>query len=71
MKRNILLLAVLAVSALANAQVASWLIPPAYDKIHKVIGADLLITDSLGETSLWTFEGKRIYKTKESLFSFK
>jgi hypothetical protein len=70
MKRNILLLAVLAFSALANAQVASWLIPPAYDKIHKVIGADLLITDSLGETSLWTFEGKRIYKTKESLFSF-
>ena len=57
-------------SAMAYAQVASWLIPPAYDNIFKVIGANLVVTDSVGETSLWTFEGKRVFKTPETLFPF-
>lgn len=70
MKRNILLLVVIAMSAVAKSQVASWLISPAYDNINKVVGADLVVTDSVGETSLWSFEGKRIFKTAETLFPF-
>jgi len=70
MKRKILLLAVMTISVMANAQVASWLIRPLYDDIFKVIGANLVATDSVGETSLWTFEGKRIFQTPETLFPF-
>ena len=57
-------------AVLAQAQVASWVIPPHYDKINKVVGADLVVTDSVGETSLWTFEGQRIFKTSDTLFPF-
>ena len=70
MKRNILLLAVMVFSTMAYSQVASWLIPPAYDDIYKMIGADLVVTDSVGETSLWTYDGRRIFKTTDTLFPF-
>ncbi|MCR5132121.1 MAG: hypothetical protein K6C10_11760 [Prevotella sp.] len=55
---------------MAHSQVASWLIPPLYDNIFKVIGADLIVTDSVGETSVWTFGGKRVFQTSETLFPF-
>ncbi len=70
MKRIILLMAVIVFSTIANAQVASWLIPPVYDEIYKVSGADLVFTDSVGETSLWTYDGRRIFKTTDTLFPF-
>ena len=70
MKRIFLLLVTMAMTAVAYSQVASWLIPPIYDNIFKVIGANLVVTDSVGETSLWSFEGKRLFKTNETLFPF-
>ena len=70
MKRQFVSLVVLALSAAANAQVAHWLIPPSYDKIYKVKGADLVVTDSLKEKTLWTFDGKPIYKTTDAIFPF-
>ena len=70
MKRIIIVMTVVAWSTIAKAQVASWVIPPLYDNINKVIGADLVFTDSIGETSLWTFEGQRIFKTSDTLFPF-
>ena len=70
MKRQLLSLVALALSAAANAQVAHWLIPPTYDKIYKVKGADLVVTDSLKEKTLWTFDGKPVYKTTDAIFPF-
>ena len=60
----------MALSAIAHSQVASWLIPPTYDNMYKVIGADLIVTDSIKEKTLWTFDGRRIFKTSEALFPF-
>jgi len=71
MKRNLLSFIVLALSATVNAQVASWLIPPHYDDINKVMGADLIIADSLNRRILWDYQGKRVYETAESMFSFR
>ena len=48
MKRIFLLLVTMAMTAVAYSQVASWLIPPIYDNIFKVIGANLVVTDSVG-----------------------
>lgn len=70
MKRLFLSLFVIALSAAARAQVASWLIPPTYDNMYKVIGADLIVTDSIKEKTLWTFDGRRVFKTSEALFPF-
>ena len=70
MKRNIIAFILLALSTAVDAQLASWLIPPVYDDINKVIGADLIVTDSLKKKTLWTYQGKRLFDTKESLFSF-
>lgn len=61
---------ILALSLAGRGQVASWLIPPVYDDINKVRGADLLVTDSLKKKILWTYQGKRVFETSESLFSF-
>ncbi len=30
----------------------------------------MLVSDSVGETSLWTFEGRRIFKTTDTMFPF-
>ena len=61
---------ILALSLAGRSQVASWLIPPVYDDINKVRGAELLVTDSLKKKILWTYQGKRVFETSESLFSF-
>ena len=39
-----------------NAQVAHWIIPPYYDSIYFASEANLVITDSLNETIVWTSE---------------
>ena len=44
---------ILALSLAGRGQVASWLIPPVYDDINKVRGAELLVTDSLKKKILW------------------
>ena len=70
MKRFILAAMALCFSAMLKAQVATWLIPPAYDDIYKVIGADLIVTDSLDEKILWNFEGKRLFRTANAIFPY-
>ena len=70
MKRILLSLLTAIASVTASAQVAGWLIPPAYDNLYKVIGADLIITESQQEKTLWTFDGQRLFTTNETLFVF-
>ena len=70
--KRIVLSVVLLVTALAiKAQVATWLIPPAYDDINKVVGTNLIVTDSINKKTLWTEQGQRVYETTESLFPFR
>ena len=70
MKRIIFSLFAVVVAATANAQVAGWLIPPAYDNIYKVIGANLIITEAQHEKTLWTFDGQQLFSTPETMFVF-
>ena len=53
-----------------NAQVAHWIIPPYYDSIYFASEANLVITDSLNETIVWTSEGKRLFETSDELHPF-
>lgn len=72
MKRiRILVLTLLLVHlSVSNAQVAKWLIPPKYDDIGIITGADLIISDSANYSSLWTFEGKHLAKTQGQIWPF-
>ena len=53
-----------------HAQVAHWIIPPYYDSIYFATGANLIITDSLNVKTVWTPEGKRLFKTSDKLYPF-
>ena len=53
-----------------NAQVATWIIHPNYDSIYFATGTQLVITDSLNETIVWTPDGKRLFKTADKLHPF-
>ena len=54
----------------SDAQIARWLIPPAYDKIRIAVGADVIITDSVGQKILWSFDGRRLGATGDMVFDF-
>ena len=54
----------------AKAQMARWIIPPAYSAIHKMSGGDFLLTDSADMTILWSWDGKRLAATSDQLSSF-
>lgn len=54
----------------ARAQMARWIIPPAYSAIHKMSGGDFLLTDSADMTILWSWDGKRLAATSDQLSSF-
>ena len=60
----------LSCSLTVQAQVASWLIPPVYERIRTAIGADLVITDSADHKILWGFDGRRLGSTADVLFDF-
>lgn len=70
MKKVILASFILLLTLQTHAQVAGWTIPPQYDSIYFADGADLIITDSLNEKSVWTRQGKRLFKTSDILHPF-
>lgn len=70
MKKALLWIALWAVGT-ANAQIARWVIPPYYDGVELVPDTDLIITDSLGCSALWTMAGERIAGTKDTLHPFR
>ena len=70
MRKTIIILLVLLIASQLNAQVAHWIIHPDYDSIHLAPGANLIITDSINETIVWTPDGRRLFKTSDKLYSF-
>lgn len=70
MKRTFFLVISLVVTGLVKGQIAQWLIPPTYDFVNFANGADLIITDSIGEKGIWTFDGKRVATTSDNLLKF-
>lgn len=55
----------------ANAQIVRWIIPPLYDKIYMASGAQLIITDSLNTSSLWSLDGQKLAVTNDSIHAFR
>lgn len=70
MKRIILILASFAATYTINAQVAKWILPPAYDAIYKAVGGDFIITDSVGIKGVWDSSGKCLITTDNQLAPF-
>lgn len=70
MKKHLFFLFAILATTPIKGQVAKWLIPPAYDDIHKASGTDLIIADSLNNKVLWTQSGKRLSSTPDVLFPF-
>lgn len=62
--------ALLAISAGARAQMAYWLIRPAYDSIRLAETVPLVLTDSASTTAIWTRDGRRLAATPDLLFRF-
>ncbi len=53
------------------AQLPKWVITPNYDQLTVKVDDCLLQTDSLGITSLWTMDGKCLFKTEHYIHPFK
>ena len=71
MKKIILILAAATITGISvKAQMAKWIIPPAYKAIHKMVGCDYIITDSADSKILWSWEGRRLAVTRDQLFPF-
>lgn len=70
MKRLLFYTLVFASTSIANAQVAKWIIPPAYKAIHKMGGGDFIVTDSADTKILWSWDGRRLAVTRDQLFPF-
>ena len=70
MKKTLVSILVLLMASRTGAQVAHWVIGPHFDSIYFASGANLIITDSLDEKTVWTYEGKRLFKTTDRLYPF-
>lgn len=71
MKRTLLTLISVSLFSFVDAQIAKWLIEPAYDNIQMASGIDAIITDSASTKIIWSFEGKRLAETTNEIFEFK
>lgn len=58
-------------ATLADAQIAKWLIEPAYDKMYMAIGTDAIVTDSSDVKTLWSYNGERMIETTDALSAFR
>lgn len=70
MKKVFISIMALLLASQAIAQVAHWAIHPDYDSIYFASGANLIITDSLDIKTVWTLEGRRLFKTEDHLCHF-
>lgn len=71
MRQIIITLFSLILSGTAFAQLPKWMIAPNYDQLSVKVDDSLLQTDSLGITSLWTKDGKRLFTTNHYIHPFK
>lgn len=70
MKRTTLLSGAILACLCAQAQIARWAIPPEYDAIYVNAGSKMLATDSAGVKTLWSMDGKALYRTDELITPF-
>ena len=69
MKRTIVLLSSLLLGITASlAQVAQWIVPPAYEHVEMPEGASIAITDSANTYTIWSLSGKRLHTTTDNVF---
>ncbi len=71
MKRLILTTTLCCSFLIGYAQLAKWLVKPAYDGIEVKADNSVIATDSAGTTVLWNFEGKRLFQTSSKVLSYK
>lgn len=72
MKKTLFILLCFGVACVqSKAQIAKWLISPQYGNIQLANGIDGIITDSLGNTTVWTMDGQKILSTNDELMPFK
>lgn len=70
MKRITTILSLCCLAHLAYAQVAQWLIHPAYDKIEIPNGTDIILTQGDGVTTLWNKSGRELARISDDMNSF-
>ena len=69
--RKILLLFIGLIGCVSvEAQLAKWVIHPVFNSLSVKVDNRILATDSAGWTSLWTFDGKRIFETEHEIQAF-
>lgn len=71
MKQIYLFLASAIISIGASAQLPKWVISPNYNSLEVIVDDYLLQTDSLGNSTLWTMDGKRLFSTEDEILPFK
>ena len=69
MKRTIAILSPLLLAAASlQAQVAQWIVPPAYEHVEMPEGGNIAITDSANTYTIWSLGGKRLHTTTDNVF---
>ncbi len=71
MRRFLLLFFMFQSCIVANAQMARWIMKPAYDTIYIASGAPLIIVNSAETSYLWNFEGVKLASTKDDIHPFR
>lgn len=71
MKRILFFTTLLALTEIANAQIAKWLIEPIYDSIYMAKGIDAVVTESDTSKIIWSFGGKVLFETSDKISDFR
>lgn len=70
MKRFLILTALFLPVTLAQAQIARWLIKPAYESIDMLYGTEIFAADSAGSKVLFSPNGRRLCTVSDRLWDF-
>ena len=70
MKKKCMVILLVQLAMCAHAQMLRWTMRPAYEKISLASGVPLLLSDSLGTTALWDFNGKKLAQTTDRVHDF-
>lgn len=71
MKKICLVLLMLLNIKMCCAQVAQWRLRSHFDTMYVPVGTNVVVTDSMGQASLWSFEGERIFQTEDVIHTFR
>ena len=71
MKRLLILTMLVFSVMIGYAQLPKWVIPPSNDTIFVKIDGQVIQSESNGQTTLWTMDGKKLYSTDQTILPFK